>query len=70
MVKYPNKERGEAIVAWLNTRPLISKSALCTLVEYPVEKFMKAFDGGLPIPAKFLDAFETELKKYGYLPPA
>lgn len=68
-MKYPNKERSEAIVRWLQEHPLISRNALCTLVEYDVNNLQKAFTGARAIPAKYLEAFENELKRYGYTPP-
>lgn len=67
--KYPNKDRGEAIITWLKEHSLISINALCTRIGYDTSNFMKAFDGGRPIPAKYLDAYENELKPYGYNPP-
>jgi len=68
IIKYPNKERGEAIIAWLKGHPLISINALCTRVGYDTSNFMKAFDGSRAIPAKHLDAFGAELKEYGFKP--
>lgn len=68
-MKYPAKERGEAIVKWLKDHSLISINALCTRVDYDTSNFMKAFDGSRAIPAKYLDAFEKELKQYGFVPP-
>jgi hypothetical protein len=69
IIKQPAKDRGEAIVAWLKDHPLISCNALCALVGYDTSNFMKAFDGDRAIPAKHLDAFEKELKRYGFVPP-
>lgn len=66
---YPNKHRSDNIVQWLSEHPLISRNALCTMVGYDTSNLQKAFDGARAIPAKHLDAFETELKKYGYEPP-
>lgn len=67
--KFKNKYRGECLVQWLSDHPLISRNALCTMVGYDTNNLRKAFDGSRPIPAKYLDAFEAELKKYGYFPP-
>lgn len=61
-----NKERSEAIVQFLSDHQLISRNALCTMVDYDHGNLMKAFDGARAIPAKYLDAFEAELSKYGY----
>lgn len=63
-----NKERSDAIVQFLSDRQLISRNALCTVVGYDTNNLRKAFEGARPIPAKYLDAFEAELKKYGYSP--
>jgi hypothetical protein len=67
-MKYPNKERGERILAWLKDHPLLSISALCTKVGYDQRNLDKAFSGARAIPAKYLDAFEEELGRYGYIP--
>lgn len=69
-MKYPNKERSEAIVRWLEAHPLISRSALAAMVGYDKDNFSKAFTGARAIPASFLNAFEAELSKYGYTPPS
>lgn len=66
-MKYPNKERSEAIVKWLQVHPLISISALCTMVDYDKPNLEGAISGARPIPAKYLDAFKAELGKYGYI---
>lgn len=58
--------RSDDIVQWLSDHPLISRNALCTIVGYDVNNLRKAFDGMRPIPAKYLDAFEKELSKYGF----
>lgn len=63
----PNKMRSDAIVKWLSSHILISRNALCTIVGYDTSNLMKAFDGARPIPAKWLDAFEKELSKYGFI---
>jgi len=68
-LKYPNKERGEAIIKWLEKHPLIARSALAAAVDYDKDNFAKAFTGARAIPATYLDAFEAELSKYGYIPP-
>jgi hypothetical protein len=53
----------------LSEHQLISRNALCSIVGYDTSNLNKAFNGSRPIPAKYLDAFENELKKYGYTPP-
>jgi hypothetical protein len=68
-MKYPNKERSEAIVKWLVEHPLLSKSALCTLVECDYKDLEKAISGAKAITGKHLDAFEAQLSKYGYKKP-
>ncbi len=65
--KYPNKERGERIIEWLSTHPLISRNALCAMVGYDTSNLDKAFSGARAIPAKYLDAFEEVLGRYGYV---
>lgn len=69
ITKYTNWDRSREIVAWLSDHPLISRNALCMAVGYDTSNLLKAFDGSRAIPAKYLDAFETELAKYGYEPP-
>lgn len=68
--KYKNKYRGEMIIQWLSDHPLLSRHALCTVIGYDASNLQKAFDASRPIPAKYLDAFESELKKYGFTPPS
>lgn len=68
-MKYPNKERSEAIVKWLESHPLLSRNALCGIVGYDTSNLQKAFSGARAIPATYLDAFERELEKYGYKKP-
>lgn len=67
--KFKNKHRSESIVTWLEAHPLISRNALCAMVGYDTSNLQKAFTGARAIPATRLDAFETELQKYGYKKP-
>jgi hypothetical protein len=64
-----NKDRSDSIIQWLGEHQLISRRALCKIVVYDVDNLRKCFDGPRSIPAKYLGAFEQELKKYGYIPP-
>jgi hypothetical protein len=66
MQKKTNIERSQAIIQWLSDHPLISRNALCTLVGYDTSNLLKAFNGERYIPSKYLDAFESELEKYGF----
>lgn len=68
-MKYPNKERSDAIIQWLIDHPLLSRSALCTMIDFDVKELEKAFESKRAIPAKNLEAFERELARYGYAPP-
>lgn len=68
-MKFPAKERSDAILEFLSTHMLISRNALCTMVGYDVSNLQHCMDGKRAIPAKHLPEFERVLKAYGYTPP-
>jgi len=66
--KYINRHRSDSIIEWIKTHPLISRSALCAMTEYEDLDLRKVEECKKAISAKYLDAFERELKHHGYTP--
>jgi hypothetical protein len=68
-LKAKNIERSKAITDWLEQHPLISRNALCTMVDYNVSSLLKVIKGTnhyVAIPPKHLDDIENILADYGF----